>query len=164
MDLERVKPILEGPLRKGKNKTLYIALGSIPTELESVLNGSRERPVVDFANLLVELDISTKLLEIMVGECCLQPYDIRGNILTSKDCEDKILKESLKKIENNVIGFELNKLQEMVKAGTDIICAVAGGFYKQKSVLGGLRSKIFNHLITDITCAEYVLSDSAKNE
>jgi DNA-binding transcriptional regulator LsrR (DeoR family) len=162
MDLERVRPVLAGPLRKEKSKSLYVGLGSIPSGLENESSSLRERPVVDFANLLDELNISKQPLEVMAGECCLQPYDISGNILTSEDCTDNDLKEALQMIENNIIGFDLASLRKMVEAGTDIVCAVAGGFYKQKSVIGGLRSKIFNHLITDITCAEYALSDAFK--
>jgi DNA-binding transcriptional regulator LsrR (DeoR family) len=163
MDLERVRPVLSGPLRKEKSKNLYVGLGSIPSGSGNELSNLRERPIVDFANLLEELRISKKPLEIMAGECCLQPYDIKGDILSSKDCSDNELKEALQRIENNVIGFELANLRDIVKAGTNIVCAVAGGFYKQKSVLGGLRSKIFNHLITDINCAEYALVDSVDN-
>jgi DNA-binding transcriptional regulator LsrR (DeoR family) len=163
MDLERIRPVLAGPLRKEKNKSLYVGLGSIPSGSGNDPGSFRERPVVDFANLLDELNISKKPLEIMAGECCLQPYDIRGNILTSKDCTDTELKDALQKIENNIIGFNLFSLREMVKAGTDIVCAVAGGFFKRRSVLGGLRSKNFNHLVTDITCAEYALADDIEN-
>jgi DNA-binding transcriptional regulator LsrR (DeoR family) len=163
MDLERIRPVLSGPLQKEKSKNLYVGLGSIPSGSGNDLNNFRERPIVDFTNLLEELCISKKPLEIMAGECCLQPYDIKGNILSSKDCLDIELKEALEKIENNVIGFELASLRKIVKAGTNIVCAVAGGFFKQRSVLGGLRSKIFNHLVTDITCAEYALVDSIDN-
>lgn len=163
MDLERIKPVLAGPSRKEKSKSLYVGLGSIPSGSGKDSNSLRERPIVDFTNLLEELNISIKPLELMAGECCLQPYDIKGRILHSHDCQDIELKEALQKIENNVIGFELASLREIVTAGTDIICAVAGGFYKQRSVLGGLRSKIFNHLVTDITCAEHALADTVEN-
>jgi len=159
MDMERIKPVLAGPSRKDKSKTLYVGLGSIPSGAEDDSKSLREGPVVDFANLLKELKISKKPLDMMAGECCLQPYDINGRILRSRDCQDAELKEALQKIENNIIGFELAGLREMVTAGTDLICAVAGGYYKQKSVLGGLRSKTFNHLVTDISCAEYALAD-----
>ncbi len=159
IDLERVKPVLAGPSRKDKSKYLYIGLGNIPSVTGNETSNLRERPIVDFANLLEELDIPKKTLEIMAGECCLQPYDIDGRILHSRDCMDNELKAALQKIENNIIGSELAGLREMVKAGTDIICAIAGGFYKQRSVLGGLRSKIFNHLVTDISCAEYALAE-----
>jgi DNA-binding transcriptional regulator LsrR (DeoR family) len=137
-----------------------VGLGSIPGESKEDQSGLPERPIVDFANLLKELNITGRPLEAMAGECCLQAYDINGGILTSQKCADAEIREALKKIENNVIGFNLEYLRDMVKAGTDIICAVAGGYYKQSSVLGGLRGKIFNHLITDITCAEYVLAAS----
>jgi DNA-binding transcriptional regulator LsrR (DeoR family) len=163
MDLERIKPVLAGPSRKDKSKCLYVGLGSIPSGVENDSNALRERPIVDFANLLAELNISQKPLEIIAGECCLQPYDIKGHILHSQNCPDSELKEALRKIEDNIIGFELQSLREMVTAGTDIVCAVAGGFFKQRSVLGGLRSKIFNHLVTDITCAEHALADSDEN-
>jgi len=164
MDLERIKPVLEGPLRKDRNKTLYVGLGSIPGGSKDDQSSFRERPIVDFANLLNELEITGRPLEFMAGECCLQPYDINGNILTSRNCRDQDIRQALQKIENNIIGFELNHLRELVKAGTDIVCSLAGGYYKQRSVLGGLRGKIFNHLITDITCAEYALADPAASK
>ena len=116
MDLERIKPVLAGPSRKEKSKSLYVGLGSIPSGSGMESNDLRESPIVDFANLLAELNISKKPLEIMAGECCLQPYDIKGRILHSRDCRDIELKEALKKIENNIIGFELSSLREMVKA------------------------------------------------
>lgn len=156
-DLERVKPILETLQKSNIAKTLYIGLGSIPGELHTDENVLWTQPTLDFSVLLKELQFPAKLLTVMAGECCFQPYDIEGKILTS---EKDDIGGALQRLETNIIGFGLDNLQKMARDKSANICAVAGGFHKQRSILGGLRARIFNNLITDINCAEYIIENS----
>jgi len=157
VDLKRVSPILEVPGRSEKAKTLYVGLGGIPSKLSDQAASAIGRPTLDFSVLLEELQVPEKLLAKMAGECCFQPYRIDGKILTSKEDD---FDGALLRLETNILGFELVKLREMVEQKTAVICAVAGGLPKQRSILGGLRAKIFNHLITDMSCAEYIIDNS----
>ncbi len=85
-----------------------------------------------------------------VGESCHQPFTISGEFLIGKN--------KLNLLRANLIYVELKELQKKVIEGEDVlIFALAGGKEKHESILGGLRAKIFNCLITDIETAEYIV-------
>ena len=75
-----------------------------------------------------------------VGHICAQHFNEQGQIL---DCE----------INRRVIGVDLQKL---VTSGCQII-GVAGGKVKAPAILGALRGKFLDSLVTDSAAAEVIL-------
>lgn len=135
-------------------QVIYIGLGDIPAALEAEIPRTER---LDFAYLLRDVAISKELLKKMAGECGFWPYDIKGKILTPT--EDDV-DGGLERLKIRFIGIPLTELRRIVEENSAVVCAIAGGPHKRRSVLGGLRAKIFNHLITDISCAEYAIKNS----
>ena len=135
-------------------QVIYVGLGDIPISLEGEIQRTERR---DFAQLLRDAAINKQLLKKMAGECSFWPYDITGKILTPP--EDDI-DRGLERLKIRFIGIELTELSRIVEENSAVICAIAGGPHKRRSVLGGLRAKIFNHLITDLSCADYAIRNS----
>jgi DNA-binding transcriptional regulator LsrR (DeoR family) len=77
-----------------------------------------------------------------VGEIALHFYDIYGNPLNS-DIEDRI------------IGVDLETLQSISR-----VVAIAGGVEKFDAILGAIRGRFINTLITDSCTAEYLLEET----
>ncbi|PRX35540.1 DNA-binding transcriptional regulator LsrR (DeoR family) [Orenia metallireducens] len=74
-----------------------------------------------------------------VGHICAHHYNINGELA---DLEEH----------NNIIGIELADLQKI-----DTVIGVAGGEIKARTILGALRGKHINVLITDDLAAQKVL-------
>ena len=145
----------EEVLKEGMNaQVIYIGLGDIPQTLEGPIPRTDR---LDFAQMLRDAEIKKQLLEKMAGECGFWPYDINGKILIP---EDDDIDGGLQRLKLHVLGIPLVELRRIVEEKTAIVCAIAGGPHKRRSVLGGLRAKIFNHLITDISCAGYATESS----
>jgi DNA-binding transcriptional regulator LsrR (DeoR family) len=143
--------LLKGALN---TQVIYVGLGDIPASLEGEIQRTERR---DFAQVLRDAAINKELLKKMAGECSFWPYDINGKILTPP--EDDV-DGGLERLKIRFIGIELTELSRIVEENSSVICAIAGGPHKRRSVLGGLRAKIFNHLITDMSCAEYAIKNS----
>jgi DNA-binding transcriptional regulator LsrR (DeoR family) len=87
-----------------------------------------------------------------VGESCHQPFTIDGRLLMGS--------KKLELLRANLIYVDLKELKKKVTRREVVdIFAIAGGKEKHESVLGGLRAKIFNNLITDIGTAEYIVEN-----
>ena len=84
-------------------------------------------------------EIQSLLEREVVGEICMQFYDISGDT-------------SRYKADNRVIGIELNKLKRI-----PYVIGVAGGLDKIPAVQGAIHGRYINVLITDRVCAEELL-------
>lgn len=71
-----------------------------------------------------------------VGDICLQFYDINGDYKKFPD-------------NKRVFGIELEKLREI-----DRVVGVAGGEEKLESIIGAIRGKFINVLVTNYSCAK----------
>lgn len=80
-----------------------------------------------------------------VGEIGLHFYDIQGNLVDSD-------------LEERVIGIRLDELKTI-----DRIVAIAGGTEKVDAIIGAVRGKFINTLITDVLTAKRLL-DAANKE
>ncbi|MDD1762578.1 MAG: hypothetical protein LUQ59_10135 [Methanothrix sp.] len=107
-----------------------------------------------FNKLTKKLELTDKFRDMgAIGEFCYQPFTSDGYILEGPDLE---------LFQANLINISLHKLQEKVENARkkpedyDIILTVAGGTEKHKSILGGLKAKIFNCIIMDISTAEFI--------
>lgn len=74
----------------------------------------------------------------VVGDICLQFYDIDGNY--EKFTDNK-----------RVFGMELQKLKNI-----DRVIGVAGGDEKVESIIGAIRGKYINVLVTNYSCAKKI--------
>lgn len=94
-----------------------------------------------------------KVLEDMgaVGEICYHPLTVNGEILMDRD--------ELEPLRNNLIYVPLSDLQRKVQQGEGAVFAVAGGPEKRRAVLGALRARAFNYLVTDLDTAQFILEN-----
>jgi DNA-binding transcriptional regulator LsrR (DeoR family) len=137
-------------LLQGARRTRYMFTG---------LGRIGGKDVTHSFNTLVE---KLGLVEILkdelkaVGEFCYQPFTIDGELLMDRP--------ELGRLRANIIYISLKELQEKVekarsgKESIDIL-AIAGGKEKHESILGGLRARVFNRLITDVETAEYIVKN-----
>lgn len=133
-----------------KVNTIYIGLGHVSLEaINAAGKNEIQNPTLGFCKMLSELNIKTAVIRNMAGECCLWPYGVNGEIFDENMLNDLNLK---------TFHFKLEHLQKKVEEKKVTICAVSGGSRKHQSVLAGLKARIFNHLITDAGCAEYICS------
>lgn len=114
--------------------------------------GVTPRVTHSFNVLIKRLDLVDTLKDLKaVGECCYQPYTIDGELLMNKD--------ELELLRSNLIYVDLEELRRKVEKKEAHILAVAGGEEKHESVLGGLRARVFNQLVTDVETAQYVIDN-----
>lgn len=113
----------------GKKSTIaLLGIGSMSTESEL------------FKNNHLSSAWHSKLTKLgVVGDICMRFYNING-----ESC--------CKELDDQVMGITLNNLKEI----RTVIC-IAGGIEKAKAILGALRGKIPNVLITDKITAERIL-------
>ncbi len=81
----------------------------------------------------------------VVGDICARQYDINGQLLESE-------------LNRRIIGIELEALHHI-----DQVIGVAGGEAKASTILGALRGKHINVLVTDETAARKVLAMDSAN-
>jgi len=130
--LARVEALLE---EAAQAKHIYLGVGHLGSP--------------NFASLIQALGLTEKLAKLgAVGECGHQPYGPGG--------EDFFHARELAPLRDRVLSVPLARLQELVVSGESRVTAIAGGPEKHAAVLGGLRAKIFNRLITDIETARHV--------
>ena len=105
----------------------------------------------------LKLEETLKIDLKAVGEICYQPFTIDGELLTDRP--------ELNLLKANIIYADIKELKEkVINKEEDIeIFAIAGGKSKHEAILGGLRMKVFNNLITDITTAEYIINQVDEN-
>jgi DNA-binding transcriptional regulator LsrR (DeoR family) len=110
----------------------------------------------DFSELMwKEYSIVKRLQDIgAIGETLYQTYDLNGEVLEDKNVVDFF--------KNYCWCLSLKRLQKIVRdkksERKDVnVVAIAGGSGKHQAILGALRTKIFNVLITDSGSAKYIL-------
>ena len=81
-----------------------------------------------------------------VGDVCARHYDVNGRMLDAE-------------INHRIIGIELQALHEI-----DRVIGVTGGKGRAAAVLGAIRGKHINVLVTDDATAEGILALAHKQE
>lgn len=81
-----------------------------------------------------------------VGDISLRYYDVNGSLIESN-------------LNERVIGITLDDLRQINR-----VVGVAGGEGKMNAVLGAIRGRLINTLITDVTTAQTLLSHEGKGE
>jgi DNA-binding transcriptional regulator LsrR (DeoR family) len=101
--------------------------------------------VASSGNTFSEEELETMQKNGAVGDICLHFYDANG-------------KEVKEPLGNRVIGIDLERLR---RVRTTV--GIAGGKRKFASILGALRGKWINTLVTDQYTAERLAKNSAKD-
>lgn len=88
-----------------------------------------------------ENEIDSLINRKVAGELCMQFYDIKGDTSPYED-------------DNNVIGMDISKLRTVPRS-----IGIAGGIEKLRAIRGAINGHYINTLITDIQCAEALISE-----
>jgi DNA-binding transcriptional regulator LsrR (DeoR family) len=111
----------------------------------------------NFASLCASLGLTEKLAKLeAAGECGHQPYTAEG--------QDLFQARELAALRDRVLAVPLARLRKLVEAGSARVTAIAGGPEKHDAVLGGLRARFFNRLITDVETARAVVREMGRSE
>jgi DNA-binding transcriptional regulator LsrR (DeoR family) len=81
----------------------------------------------------------------VVGEINYQPFDARGVVVDQPE---------LRALMRRILSVGAERLQALSRREDRYVVAVAGGRPKVTAVLGALRGRFMNVLVTDEDCAE----------
>jgi DNA-binding transcriptional regulator LsrR (DeoR family) len=99
-----------------------------------------------FCSLAESYGVSVRRLRQLgvVGEINYQPFDARGAVVDEPE---------LRALMRRILSVEAHRLQALSRREDRCVVAVAGGRPKVDAVLGALRGRFMNVLVTDEDCA-----------
>lgn len=100
-----------------------------------------EKSAIMATGYFKENEIDSLINRKVAGELCMQFYDINGDTSPYED-------------DNNVIGMDISKLRTVPRS-----IGIAGGIEKLRAIRGAINGHYINTLITDIQCAEALISE-----
>lgn len=100
-----------------------------------------EKSAIMATGYFKENEIDSLINRKVAGELCMQFYDIKGDTSPYED-------------DNNVIGMDISKLRAVPRS-----IGIAGGIEKLRAIRGAINGHYINTLITDIQCAEALISE-----
>ena len=100
-----------------------------------------EKSAIMATGYFKENEIESLIDRKVAGELCMQFYDIYGDTAPYKD-------------DNNVIGMDISMLRSVPRS-----IGIAGGVEKLRAVRGAINGHYMSTLITDIECAEALISE-----
>ena len=100
-----------------------------------------EKSAIMATGYFKENEIDSLINRKVAGELCMQFYDIKGDTSPYED-------------DNNVIGMDISKLRTVPRS-----IGIAGGIEKLRAIRGAINGHYINTLITDIQCAEALISE-----
>ncbi len=115
---------------------------SVQIAFVGIGNLSRDTLLMRDEYIISWLEMEDLIKQGAVGDISLRYYDCKGNLIDSN-------------LNQRVIGVNLDQLRNINR-----VVGVAGGEGKLQSILGAIRGKLINTLITDINTAELLLSIS----
>lgn len=127
-------------LRDPEVRRIYEAAQSVDVALVGIGQIAEQTP--GFCALAESYGVSLKRLRELgvVGEINYQPFDAGGRIVDAPD---------LRPLRRRVLSVGAERLQELSKREDRWVIAVAGGRAKIGPVLGALRGRFMNVLVTD---------------
>jgi DNA-binding transcriptional regulator LsrR (DeoR family) len=138
-------------LRKGEVRRIYEAAQDVDIALVGI--GLIGEATAGFCSLAAFYGVSVRRLRALgvVGEINYHPYDRDGRIVDRKE---------LRPLTQRVLAVTSTRLRELSASYRKLVIAVAGGPDKRDAILGAMRGRFANVLITDEDTAAALVDTS----
>ena len=139
-------------LQKGEVRRIYEAAGDVDIVLVGI--GMIGEATAGFCSLAEFYGVSVRRLRALgvVGEINYHPFDRDGKLIDRKE---------LRPLTQRVLAVPPSRLRELSGQYGKLVIAVAGGPDKHAAVLGAMRGRFANVLVTDEATAEALLAAPA---
>jgi deoxyribonucleoside regulator len=136
-------------LRKGEVRRIYEAAGDVDIVLVGI--GMIGEATAGFCSVAEFYGVSVRRLRALgvVGEINYHPFDRDGKLIDRKE---------LRPLTQRVLAVPPSRLHELSGQYGKLVIAVAGGPDKRAAILGAMRGRFANVLVTDEDTAEALLS------
>lgn len=147
--LAEVRPQRQRLLRNREVRQIYTAANNVAIALVGV--GFIGEATPGFCSLAEFYGVSVRRLRALgvVGEINYHPFDRNGEIVDRKE---------LRPLTQRVLAVPPARLRELSAEYGKLVIAVAGGPDKREAILGALRGRFANVLVTDEDTAEAILA------
>jgi deoxyribonucleoside regulator len=138
-------------LQKGEVRRIYEAAGDVDIVLVGI--GMIGEATAGFCSLAEFYGVSVRRLRALgvVGEINYHPFDRDGKLIDRRE---------LRPLTQRVLAIPPSRLRELSGQYRKLVIAVAGGPDKHAAILGAMRGRFANVLVTDEDTAEALLSAS----
>jgi deoxyribonucleoside regulator len=139
-------------LQKGEVRRIYEAACDVDIVLVGI--GMIGEATAGFCSLAEFYGVSVRRLRALgvVGEVNYHPFDRDGDLIDRKE---------LRPLTQRVLAVPPSRLRELSGQYGKLVIAVAGGPDKHEAILGAMRGRFANVLVTDEETAEALLAASA---
>ena len=136
-------------LQKGEVRRIYQAAGDVDIVLVGI--GMIGEATAGFCSLAAFYGVSVRRLRALgvVGEINYHPFDRDGRLIERKE---------LRPLTQRVLAVPPSRLCELSAQYGKLVIAVAGGPDKREAILGAMRGRFANVLVTDEETAESLLA------
>ena len=138
-------------LQKGEVRRIYEAAGNVDIALVGI--GMIGEATAGFCSLAEFYGVSVRRLRALgvVGEINYHPFDRSGELIERRE---------LRPLTRRVLAIPPSRLRELSARYGKLVIAVAGGRDKRDAILGAMRGRFANVLVTDEESAEALLDSS----
>jgi DNA-binding transcriptional regulator LsrR (DeoR family) len=136
-------------LRKGEVRRIYEGANDVDVALVGI--GLIGEATAGFCSLAAFYGVSVRRLRALgvVGEINYHPYDRQGGL---------VVRAALRPLTQRVLAVPAGRLRELSAEYGRLVIAVAGGLDKREAILGALRGRFANVLVTDEETATALLA------
>jgi deoxyribonucleoside regulator len=136
-------------LQKGEVRRIYEAAGDVDIALVGI--GMIGEATAGFCSLAEFYGVSVRRLRALgvVGEINYHPFDRDGKLIDRRE---------LRPLTQRVLAVPPSRLRELSGQYRKLVIAVAGGPDKHAAILGAMRGRFANVLVTDEDTAEALLT------
>ena len=137
-------------LQKGEVRRIYEAAGDVDIVLVGI--GMIGEATAGFCSLAAFYGVSVRRLRALgvVGEINYHPFDRDGRLIDRKE---------LRPLTQRVLAVPPSRLCELSAQYGKLVIAVAGGPDKREAILGAMRGRFANVLVTDEETADSLLAE-----
>jgi deoxyribonucleoside regulator len=136
-------------LQKGEVRRIYEAAGDVDIALVGI--GMIGEATAGFCSLAEFYKVSVRRLRALgvVGEINYHPFDQHGDLIDRRE---------LRPLTQRVLAIPPSRLRDLSAQYGKLVIAVAGGPDKREAILGAMRGRFANVLVTDEETAETLLA------
>jgi DNA-binding transcriptional regulator LsrR (DeoR family) len=136
-------------LQKGEVRRIYEAAGNVDVALVGI--GMIGEATAGFCSLAAFYGVSVRRLRALgvVGEINYHPFDRDGALIDRRE---------LRPLTQRVLAVPPSRLRDLSARYGKLVIAVAGGGDKHEAILGAMRGRFANVLVTDQETAEVLLA------